>query len=126
MSRRAALQLLLLVEAASFATAASIHLGILLEGYGDSRAGVAESVIAAVLLLGLALAVFGWTPTRASALAAQGFALAGTLVGVFTIAIGIGPRTTLDVAFHAAFVALLVFGLAAAARAPAQTHGSAA
>jgi hypothetical protein len=38
--------------------------------------------------------------------------LAGTLVGLFTIVIGIGPRTVPDLVIHAAMVAELLAGLA--------------
>ena len=55
--------------------------------------------------------------TRATALLAQGFALFGTLVGLFTIAIGIGPRTAPDILYHIAIVAVLVWGLAVARQA---------
>jgi len=57
-------------------------------------------------------------PTRAAGLGAQAFALVGTLVGIFTIAIGVGPRTGPDIAYHIAIVAVLVAGLIVAARAP--------
>ncbi len=50
---------------------------------------------------------------------AQGFALFGTLVGVFTIAVGVGPRTIADIIYHVGIVALLIWGLAVAVRAPA-------
>jgi hypothetical protein len=105
------IRLFLLVEAAAFIAAASIHFRVLVSGYEHQKAGIAESVIAVVLLVGLA-----WTWVRpASAheagLAAQGFALLGTLVGIFTIAIGVGPRTTPDIAYHVAIVAVLVSGL---------------
>jgi hypothetical protein len=56
---------------------------------------------------------------RPIGLAAQAFALLGTLVGVFTIAIGVGPRTVADIAYHLAIVVALVWGLVVAARAPA-------
>ncbi|MGQ0810691.1 MAG: hypothetical protein ACT4OO_05640 [Nitrospiraceae bacterium] len=35
----------------------------------------------------------------------------GTLVGVFTIIVGVGPRTTPDVVYHLAIVAVLFWGL---------------
>ena len=41
----------------------------------------------------------------------QGFALLSTLIGVFTIAVGVGPRTAPDVAYHIAIVAVLIWGL---------------
>jgi hypothetical protein len=46
----------------------------------------------------------------------QGFALLGTIVGLVTIAIGIGPRTAFDLTLHAGMVALLVAGLIVTAR----------
>lgn len=110
----------LLVEAASFAAAALVHFGVLTRGYEHQQAGTAESVIAIVLLFGLALSLAGrWT--RAAGLAAQAFAFVGTLVGIFTIAIGVGPRTGPDIAYHAAIVAALMVGLIIAARAPVRS-----
>jgi hypothetical protein len=44
-------------------------------------------------------------------LAGQAFALLGTLIGVFTIAVGVGPRTTPDIAYHIAIVVVLIWGL---------------
>ena len=45
----------LLIEAASFATAALVHFGVLTHGYEHQAAGTAESLIAVVLLIGFAL-----------------------------------------------------------------------
>ena len=53
---------------------------------------------------------------RRAGLAAQGFALAGTTVGIFTIAIGVGPRTFADVLYHIIIVCVLIYGLLLAAR----------
>jgi hypothetical protein len=106
------IRVLLLVQAASFITVALIHFGYLLDGYRDQGAAVPESIIASALLGGLLLS---WTPApwpRRAAIAAQVFALLGTLVGTTIIAIGIGPRTALDVAFHVVFLAELIVGLA--------------
>jgi hypothetical protein len=33
------------------------------------------------------------------------------LVGIFTIAIGVGPRTVADITFHLSIVTVLVFGV---------------
>src|SRR5438105_15124038 len=76
-------------------------------------------VIGAVLLIALALtwALPAWT--RRVGIVAQAFALLGTLVGAFTIAIGVGPRTVPDVVYHAAILLALAWGLAVAARGPA-------
>ena len=107
----------LLVEAASFAVAALVHFGVLTQGYEHQQAGTAESAIAVVLLLGLALSWTTLASTRAVGLAAQALALLGTLIGVFTIVVGVGPRTGPDIAYHIAIVAVLVAGLIVAARA---------
>jgi hypothetical protein len=106
----------LLLEAASFAAAALVHFGVLLDGYQHRKAGTAESVIGAVLLLGLAASWVRPARTRTAGLWAQGFALLGTCVGLFTIAIGVGPRTVPDLVYHASIVAVLIGGLVAAAR----------
>jgi len=44
------------------------------------------------------------------------FALLGTAVGIFTIVIGVGPRTALDLTLHGALIVLLVTGLVAIGR----------
>ncbi|HEY4868075.1 MAG TPA: hypothetical protein VIK45_21485 [Candidatus Dormibacteraeota bacterium] len=88
-----------------------IHFGLLIGGYRHRNAGTAESVIAAVLVAGLLLT---WTPppwSRRAATAAQSFGILGVLVGLFTIALGIGPRTTLDLALNGALLLTLIAGL---------------
>jgi hypothetical protein len=72
---------------------------------------------AAALFAGLVLTWIFPRLTRAIALAAQGFALFGTLVGIFTIALGVGPRTAPDIAYHIGIVIVLVCGLIVAIRA---------
>jgi hypothetical protein len=107
-------RLLLLFEAATFLIAAAIHGGWLISGYEHREAQIAETVIAVVLLGGLAMS---WiVSTRAAGLAAQGFALLGTLVGISTIAVGVGPRTTPDILYHLGIVIVLVYGLIVAWR----------
>ena len=85
------IRLFLLFEAASFIAASLVHAGVLITGYEHQKARIAESVIASVLLAGAALTWVRPAWTRKAGLAAQGFALLGTMVGIFTIAIGIGP-----------------------------------
>jgi hypothetical protein len=99
------------IEAASFAIAALIHSGLLISGYQHRAARNAESVIAAVLLAALAGTWARPASTRAFGLAGQGFALLGTTVGLFTVAIGIGPRTVLDVVYHISIYLVLLWGL---------------
>lgn len=102
---------LLLLQIAIFLAAISLHFGLSLGGYRDQAAGTAESVIAIVLAAGFLLT---WTPrfwSRRAAIAAQTFGVLGVLVGLFTIAIGVGPRTVLDLILHGAMLLTLLAGL---------------
>lgn len=110
------IRLFLLFEAAAFTSAALIHLGLLMSGYEHQEAATAESVIGIVLLVGLALSWIRPGTTRRVGLAVQIFALLGTLVGIVAIAIGVGPRTVPDIAYHIGIVVVLVSGLVVAAR----------
>ena len=96
------MRLFMILQAASFVAASLIHSGVFITGYEYPQARIAEGVIAAVLWVGLA---------------AQGFALLGTLVGLFTIAIGVGPRTMPDLVYHATILAVLGWGLIVTTRA---------
>ena len=116
----------LVFEAATFVVAASAHFGIWIQGYGHLAAGVAETVIAVGLLSGFAATWIRPAFVRGIGLAAQGFALLGTLVGVATIVIGVGPRTIPDVAYHIAILAVLAWGLVVANRARANPARSSA
>jgi hypothetical protein len=111
------IRLFLLLEGLSFAIASLIHSGRLIQGYQHPQARIAESVIAAALFVGLMLTWIRPTALRRVGMAAQGFALLGTLVGVFTIIIGIGPRTVPDIVYHIGIVLVLLWGLRVAARA---------
>ncbi|ACG74829.1 conserved hypothetical protein [Anaeromyxobacter sp. K] len=101
----------LTVEAAAFLAAAGVHSGVLWRGHEHARAATAETVIGLVLAAALLATIARRASTRRFAVGAQAFALLGTAVGLFTIAIGIGPRTAPDLAFHAAVIVLLVAGL---------------
>jgi len=111
------IRLFLAFEAAAFLIASLVHSDYLIHGYAHPRARIAEGVIAVVLLAGLVCSLVrpGWT--RRAGLAAQGFALLGTLVGAFTIAIGVGPRTVPDVIYHITILIVLAWGLVVTARA---------
>ena len=91
---------------------------MLAHGFEYQKAGTAESVIAVVLFTGFAWSLAPGRSIRLIGLTAQGFALMGTLVGVFTIAIGVGPRTVPDIAYYVLIVIVLISGLVVAARAP--------
>jgi hypothetical protein len=111
------IRLFVFVEGAAFITAALTHFGVLMGGYRHRQAGIAESVIGIVLLFGLLLTWIRPASTRGIGLAVQAFALFGTLVGIFTIVVGVGPRTAPDIVYHIFIVAVLVSGLIAAVRA---------
>src|SRR5687768_13462385 len=91
------------IEAMAFGAAALVHAGVLTAGYQHREATIAEGVIAGVLTLGLVVSVLRPYWRRAVGLAAQGFALLGTFVGIFTMAIGVGPQSGFDVALHIGF-----------------------
>jgi hypothetical protein len=110
------IRLVLCLQAAVFAGAALVHTGVLMSGSEHRAAMTAEGVIALVLFLALAATAIVPASSRGLGLVAQGFALLGTAVGIFTIAIGIGPRTRLDIALHITMVLLLVGGLLTVAR----------
>lgn len=110
------IRLFLLVEALSFAVASMIHAGRLVQGYQHPKARIAEGVIAAVLFIGLALTWVRPAWLRVVGVWAQAFALLGTLVGILTIAVGVGPRTMPDIIYHVAIVLVLILGLRVAAR----------
>ena len=111
------LGLFMVVEAATFVVAAAIHGGLLIGSHEHREARIAETVIAVVLLAAAALTWMRPRSARPTGLAAQGFALVGTLVGIFTIIVGIGPRSTLDIVYHVVIAGVLVCGLAVAWRA---------
>ena len=108
----------LLLQIAIFLSMVSIHFGLLIGGYRHRSAGTVELVIAAALVAGLLLT---WTPrpwSRRSAIAVQSFGILGVLLGLSTIALGIGPQTTLDLTLNAALLLSLSAGLAVTLRAP--------
>jgi FtsH-binding integral membrane protein len=107
----------LATAAALFLLAALVHAGALIPGHEHTRARIAETVIGLVLVIGFAGTLLSPAATRSIAIGALGFALLGVIVGVFTIATGIGPRTQLDLVIHAAMFIVLAIGLLVALRA---------
>jgi hypothetical protein len=101
----------LLAQIAIFLVLVAIHFGLLIGGYRHRAAGTTESVIAAVLVCGLLLT--GTPPwSRRAATAAQSFGTLGVLLGLYTIALGIGPRTILDVSLNVVLLLTLIAGIA--------------
>src|SRR5204863_6782171 len=72
----------LLVESATFLSAAAFHFGVFLPGFAHGGAAAAESVIASVLLGGLLATWIRPRTVRGIALTVQGFALIDTFVGL--------------------------------------------
>ena len=83
----------LTVEALAFFAAALVHSGYLVPGYQHRAARIAETVLALALVAGLAVGLARPALARTAGLAAQGFALLGTLVGIFTMIVGVGPQS---------------------------------
>ena len=98
-------------ETLAFGAASLVHSGGLLRGYEHRPAMIAEGLIGAALGLGLLLILAHPRSTRVIGSVVQAFALLGTLVGIFTIVVGIGPQSRLDMGLHAMFVVVLVAGL---------------
>ena len=73
--------------------------------------------IALVLLIALGSTWSFPRSTRRIRLVAQTFALFLTLVGIFTIVVGVGPRTVPDIVYHIGIIAVLAYGLTVTARA---------
>lgn len=113
---RPAIAILFLVETCLYAVASLTHAGLVFEGHEHRQAMIAEAAISAVLLLGLISLSLDRPWSRAAAISAQSFALLATLVGAFTIAVGVGPQTMLDYVTHAVMILLLITGLVWLAR----------
>ena len=110
------IRIFLVAEALAFLLTALVHAGVFVGGYEDVGAMIAESVIGSVLLGGFALTWLRPARTRAIALAVQGFALLGTLIGTYlTTIVGLGALP--EQLFHVVILLTLVCGLVVAARA---------
>ena len=111
---------LLIVQVALFAFAALTHFGMIGSSHRHPPAGTAESVIGTVLLIGLLSTWMTPSSIRSIAIAVQAFGLLGTLVGIATIIVGIGPRSMLDIVFHTSMTVALVTGLIVTSKASLQ------
>jgi len=111
MSTQQTVRAFLLIETLAFIIAGAIHSGIFTAIDTHYQAATAESVIGIVLLIGFGLTWVWPTQTRLIGLLAQAFAILGTMVGLFTIVVGVGPRSVGDIAFHLAILAVLGCGL---------------
>lgn len=102
---------ILTLEAAAFLAAAFTHFGVLTNSYRHPQAANAESAITCVLLVGCIVTLLRPSLAIRSAVVAQSFAVFGTLVGIFTIVVGVGPHTMPDIVYHACILIFLVCGL---------------
>ena len=109
------LRTVMLVAAASLVVAAALHSGIVIPGPFDDAA-MYESIIAVILVIGVALTFIGPAWARWAGLVATLVSLAGSCVGLYLALRGIGPNTVPDIVYHVALVALLLFGVVVAAR----------
>lgn len=105
------IRLFLTLETLLFLGAASLHFGLLAKGHEHSKARIAELIIALVLLAGLVFTFIQPANQLQIGRMVQGFALFGTAIGIFTIIIGVGPRSVPDYILHTCMVILLVWGL---------------
>lgn len=116
MTMQQTVRVFLLIEAVAFVIAGAIHSGMFVAIDTHYQAATAESIIGVVLLISFGLTWIWPAWTRLIGLLAQAFAAFGTMVGVFTIAVGVGPRSVGDIVFHLAILALLGWGLVVTAR----------
>jgi hypothetical protein len=109
----------MLVEAASFAVAAVVHLGhgialgpLVVAGERATSTAVVELVLAALLALG-GLAVLA-TTLRARLFASMVtlLAIVGAIVGLVTISLGTGPRTIPDLGYDIVIMVALLISFA--------------
>ena len=101
----------LIIEILGFAGAALVHFGIFVNGYEHEKARIAESVIAIILLIGLIIILLNPERLKTTSYIVQGFALFGTLIGVFTIIVGVGPQSFPDKIYHVCISTILITGL---------------
>ena len=101
----------LILEILVFAGASLFHFGVFKKGYEHPKARIAELVIGIILFGGLISGLLFPDQLRTIALIVQAIALFGTLIGIFTIIVGVGPRSVPDYLFHLSMITLLVTGL---------------
>ena len=110
---------LMIFEAATLVVASTIHLSGADQGGGTpfspNRAGIAEAVIAVVLIAGVVALGRG---ARGLAIASVVFAVAGFLVG---LSMTVRGGAAVDVAYHAIMLSILLLTLVQLVRSRART-----
>jgi hypothetical protein len=105
---------LMMFEAATLVVASALHLSGHVHGrsapFDADHAGLAEAIIAIVLVAGATATWYAPARARQAAIGAQGFAIAGFIVGLsMTLRGGDLP----DIAYHLTMLPVLVAGLVA-------------
>ncbi len=110
---------LMLLEAATFGVAAVLHLDarislgfVTVHGERVGQAAIAELVICGVLAFGAAVVLARPADARQLACVVTGFAIFGVIVGLTTIALGVGPRTIPDLVYHITIMVVLLISFA--------------
>jgi hypothetical protein len=105
----------MLAEAATLGIASYLHhnghipLGFtVIHGEYFGAAATPEAIIGAVLAAGAAYVLAAPGRARIVALSTTGFALLGVIVGLAEVLRGVGPGSTMDLAYHSALLAALV------------------
>lgn len=102
---------LFLSQIAGFIVLASIHFGLLIDGYRRPPAGATELVIVGALLVALVLTWGVPAQGQRVATATQPLATLGILVGLVTMALGIEPGTILEVSLNVVLLLTVPAGL---------------
>jgi hypothetical protein len=115
---------LMIIEAATLAVMATLHLAGKLDGsnpFDPTRAGVAEALIGVVLFTGALGLLRSWPYAWAVALGANVFAVVGFLVGLTRTTQGGGA---IDIAYHVTILPLLLLTVVLLLRGRRRTPGN--
>jgi hypothetical protein len=102
------------VESAAFVIGSLSHMPLKIGPIDEPKivpAMIVESICAVALAAGASKVLRRSDHAWEAALAGQGIAAAGAVLGVVALAAGRGPRTTLNNAFHAAVLACSAVGI---------------
>ncbi len=111
MKKIVTIRIIILLLIIIFVLASLVHFGILIGGYEHDKARVAELIIAVILAIGFITGIINPAAAEKAARITLWIALAGTLIGLFTIIIGVGLQSSLDLVLHSVMILLLGLGL---------------
>jgi len=117
------ISVLMVAEAVTFLLAALLHLGVPL-GFSEPRI-IPAAIVEGLCGLFLAVSLYGVVArTRlawGAALAAHLFAVAGVLLGIASLALGLGPSTVANTIYHRVILGILIVVLLLLATPAART-----